>query len=74
MSLCLKRNLNLEIFFNTKNQNRKISKLRILVEHAIGGIKRLRGVTDVFRNIKKGFSDLIMSICCGLWNLNLKKI
>ena len=62
------------LFQYEKNQNRKISKLRILVEHAIGGIKRLRGVTDVFRNIKKGFSDLIMSICCGLWNLNLKKI
>lgn len=61
------------LFQYEKNQNRKISKLRILVEHAIGGIKRLRGITDVFRNIKRGFSDLIMNICCGLWNLNLKK-
>lgn len=61
-----------KLFQYEKNQNRKISKLRILVEHAIGGIKRLRGVTDVFRNIKKGFCDLIMNLCCGLWNLNLK--
>ena len=45
------------LFQYEKNQNRKISKLRILVEHAIGGIKRLRGVTDVFRNIKNGFCN-----------------
>ena len=61
------------LFQYEKNENRKISRLRILVEHAIGGIKRLRGITDVFRNIKKGFSDLIISLCCGLWNLTLKK-
>ncbi len=61
------------LFQYEKIENRKISRLRILVEHAIGGIKRLRGITDVFRNTKKGFSDLIISLCCGLWNLTLKK-
>jgi hypothetical protein len=37
-----KENLNLEIFFQYEKKIRieKISKLRILVEHAIGGIKK----------------------------------
>ena len=54
-----------------KEQNKKKSSLRVLVEHAIGGIKRLRIVTDVFRNKKKGFDDRAMLISCGLWNYHL---
>ena len=43
-----------------KEGNRKISKVRVRVEHAISGIKRSRSVKDVFRNTKDGFSDLVM--------------
>jgi hypothetical protein len=49
--------------------NKMISGVRIIAEHVISGIKRLRIVKDVFRNTKKGFSDLVMEITCGLHNL-----
>jgi len=52
-----------------KQQNAAISRVRIVVEHVIGGIKRCRIVKDVFRNTKEGFDDAVMEIACGLHNL-----
>lgn len=54
-----------------KERNRKISKVRVKVEHAISGIKRSRSVKDVLRNTKDGFSDLVMVIACSLHNLRV---
>lgn len=54
-----------------KNENKRISKKRVLVENAIAGVKRFRITTDVLRNIKAGFSELTFWIACGLWNLHL---
>jgi hypothetical protein len=51
--------------------NRLISSRRIRVEHVIASIKRCRIVKDVFRNTKKGFSDLVMSIACALHNFRV---
>jgi hypothetical protein len=51
--------------------NRMISGVRVIAEHIIAGIKRLHIVRDVFRNRKKGFSDLVMEIACGLHNLRV---
>ena len=51
--------------------NRLISSVRIRVEHVIASIKRCRIVKDVFRNTKKGFSDLAMSIACALHNFRV---
>jgi len=45
--------------------------MRVLVENALAGVKRLRIVTDVFRNKKKDFDDQAMFISCGLWNYHL---
>lgn len=56
-----------------KKRNKRKSSVRVLVEHAIGGIKRLRIATDVFRNKIKGFDDQAMLISCGLWNYHLAK-
>ncbi|MBU4422046.1 transposase [Patescibacteria group bacterium] len=53
------------------NKNKKKSGIRVLVEHAIGGVKRLRIVTDVFRNRVEGFDDQAILISCGLWNYHL---
>lgn len=49
--------------------NRLISRLRVAVEHVIGGVKRLHIVHDVFRNTKIDYDDLVMTIACGLHNL-----
>ena len=56
---------------NHKEENRKISSFRILVEHAIGGVKKCRIVKDRFRCRKFGFDDLVMLIACGLHNFRI---
>lgn len=55
-----------------KQKNKKISKKRVLVENAIGGIKRLRSLTDVCRSRIKDFEDSLMLVGAGLWNWHLK--
>jgi hypothetical protein len=54
-----------------KESNRLISRIRVKVEHRIGGIKVFRIVHDTFRSIKEGFVDLVMETACGLFNLRL---
>jgi len=51
--------------------NRMISGVRVIAEHVISGVKRLRIVKDVLRNTKDGFGDLVMEIACGLHNLRV---
>ena len=55
-----------------KEPNRKLSRVRVRVEHALAGVKRPRSVKDVLRNTKEGFSDLAMIAACGLHNLRLE--
>lgn len=57
-----------------KEHNRMISSERVINENAIAGVKRLRIVSDVYRNIKENFEDKVMLIACGLWNLHLKMV
>lgn len=52
-------------------QNKKKSSIRVSVENALAGVKRLRIVTDVFRNKKEEFNDQVILIACGLWNYHL---
>src|SRR5438874_10195873 len=54
-----------------KRVNRKLSQIRVRVEHAIAGVKRSRIVKDVFRNKKPGLSDVSMEIACGLHNVRV---
>ena len=51
-----------------KIYNKEVSSVRVRVEHAIGGIKHSRSVSDVFRNRKKGFEDKVMMLATGLHN------
>lgn len=60
-----------ELSRTVKEQNKRKSRIRVLVEHAIGGVKRLRIVSDVYRNRVKDFDDRVMNISCGLWNYHL---
>ena len=55
-----------------KEANRLISRVRVKVEHSIGGVKVFRIVQDIFRNIKEGFVDLVMETVCGLFNLRVE--
>ena len=54
-----------------KVNNREISRIRIRVEHAIGGVKRYRIVKDQLRTRKDDFRDRAMETCCGLHNFRL---
>lgn len=54
-----------------KEKNRKISSFRVLVEHAIGGVKKYRIIKDRFRCRKFAFDDQVMLIACGLHNLRI---
>ena len=60
-----------ELTATEKARNREISSIRIRVEHVISSVKRYRIVQDKLRNWKKGFSDLVMKICCGFHNFRL---
>jgi hypothetical protein len=53
--------------------NRLVAKVRVRAEHAIAGIKRLRCLTDVYRNRRQAMEDQLMVVGCGLWNLQLQQ-
>jgi len=57
-----------ELTDDAKAWNRVVSGFRVLVEHAIGGVKRFGIVSDKFRNRKDEFDDKVMLVSCGLWN------
>lgn len=54
-----------------KQENRVIASLRVVVEHAIGGMKRYRATTDVLRNKIGRFDDRLAVVTAGLWNHHL---
>ena len=54
-----------------KEMNRLISSYRVVVEHAIGGIKRYRSVSEKLRNRKAWIDDTFMLLSAGLWNYHL---
>jgi hypothetical protein len=54
-----------------KEQNLLKSRIRILVEHAIGGVKRFGIVAQVFRNKQENVDDRAILITSGLWNYHL---
>src|SRR3989339_217035 len=66
-----KKPKNKELTKFAKEQNTKKSAVRVLVENALAGVKRIRITTDTFRNRKKNFDDQTMLIACGLWNYHL---
>lgn len=57
---------------SAKRRNRRVSRVRIVVEHVISGIKRCRIVKDILRNTQDAFADLAMEIACGLHNFRME--
>lgn len=54
-----------------KQENRLMSGIRIIVEHAINGIKRFGCLSNIYRN-KKGQDDAMVMVCSALWNFHLQ--
>ena len=51
--------------------NTALSRVRIFIEHAIGGMKRYTILVHGFRNRKADFEDDAIGVCAGLWNFVL---
>lgn len=54
-----------------KGWNTRRRRVRVLVEHALAGVKRFRIVSDTFRNKREEFADRAMLLTSGLWNWHL---
>lgn len=51
-----------------KKYNKFVSKTRVLVENAIGGVKRYNILVQKFRNKSEFLRDKGIFIAAGLWN------
>ncbi|AWM31999.1 transposase family protein [Hymenobacter nivis] len=60
-----------ELSFSQKLYNHLLSPLRVVIEHAHSGIKRLRIVADTVRLRGEPVRDLVMVVACGLHNLRV---
>ncbi|MFH1564702.1 MAG: transposase family protein [bacterium] len=59
--------------FEQKQNNRIISGVRVISEHAISGYKRFKAASDVYRNKLENMDDKMNLVCAGLWNLHLEQ-
>lgn len=61
-----------ELTFSQQLYNQLLSPLRVVIEHAHSGIKRLRMVGDTLRLRGEPVRDLVMVVACGLHNLRVR--
>lgn len=54
-----------------KAHNKEVSSSRIYVEHAIGGVKRYRFLSDRLRCRDARYYTIAFRVCAGLWNFQL---
>lgn len=54
-----------------KEENKTLSGIRIVVEHAINGVKRFGAMSNTYRN-RKGQDDSMIHLCASLWNFHLQ--
>jgi len=54
-----------------RTENRLIAALRVVNEHAIGGMKRYHIMLHTLRNKIGVFDNRIAGVCAGLWNWHL---
>jgi hypothetical protein len=55
-----------------KEFNKALAKIRITVEHAIGGMKILHCLKNVWRGRRHNFDDQVILLSAGLWNAHLR--
>lgn len=56
-----------------KKENQLIASVRIVVEHAIGGVKRCRIVKEIIRIYNADIRDRVIETCAALHNYRLAK-
>lgn len=72
VSISVKRKKGKQLTPLEKDLNRITASLRVLIENTLAGVKRMRCLTDKYRNHREGFEDEICLICSALWNFHLK--
>ena len=55
-----------------KQSNRELSRARVVIEHAIGGVKTWRIVKEQIRSWCHALRDRVMYLACGLHNFRLQ--
>src|SRR5256712_4720861 len=65
------KNPNPQLSDEQRAANTALSRVRIFIEHAIGGMKRYNILVHAFRNRIENFEDDVIGVCAGLWNLVL---
>jgi len=65
------KNPNTKLTKEQKDKNKKISKERIFVEHAIGRMKKFHILKNRCRLKSQKLKNRIIGICAGLWNYHL---
>lgn len=66
-----KNNPNPELTQEQKDYNKKISSIRVKVEHAIAGMKRYNCFANRYRNKIDSTHDFFKLLSAALWNFNL---
>ena len=66
-----KKNPNPTLTSEQRASNKGLSRRRIFIENAIGGMKRFNILVNRFRNRIKDFFNDVIVLCAGLWNLNV---
>ena len=65
------KNPNPQLCEEQRAANTALSRVRIFIEHAMGGMKRYNILVHTFRNRIEHFEDDVIGVCAGLWNLVL---
>ena len=60
-----------ELTLEQKAENKLLASKRIVVEHALAGLKRYRILSDRLRLHDLELYDVILGVCAGLWNFYL---
>lgn len=66
-----KKPKNGELSFSQLLYNQLFHPMRVVIEHANSGIKRLRMIKDTLRIHSTHFRDTVMVVACGLHNLRV---
>jgi hypothetical protein len=66
-----KNNPNPKLTKEQKDYNREVSRRRVIVENVIAGMKRLRCISDRYRNHIPELKDLFILLAAGIWNFNI---
>lgn len=69
----VKATKNCPLTSHQKEQNRIVSSIRVVSEHAIAGFKRFKATTDIYRNRLPNFDDRMTTVSIGLWNFHLQQ-